>query len=318
MAYISESTNDAKKETVQRNFYYYDIMPLKKNKEGRFEEESNKEETVYNAFEHIYSLFSGNGQEELIVDIDNGDRVYVIPDEVRRGAPIKFRIVLVRTNGFPLVEQGGELLSLTQFIESEFGLAEITHCVIFPEYGILGAEYNNSGARATVLREYIPRVTQDIEYLYCVPHIKQDVFEKIIKEKGLSLFQLEIKNTPETKCYIAETHSTFLFPFVRIPDNDTYEIVIKRKIGKKKKGFECPISISEMKALIQNCGADIRKFKISQGSIQNDAVDLLKQKVVHKSTVTRTSNKNIDSEDAYRILVNFFNQELKESLNKKE
>ena len=314
MAQTAESINETINDSILRSFYYYDIMPLRKNGDGKYEEEKDQQGILYSAFERVNTMFNNKEQEKLIISLDNGERVYIIPDEVSNGNPIKFRLVLVRIDGLPLVEQEGKLISLTDFIENDFGLAEIVHCVIFPKYGILGAEYNISGARVTCLKEYLPKIVQDIEYLYCVPHLRQDVFQQLVDNEGLSLFQLEIKNTPETKKYIYDSRSVFLAPFTKIPDNDTYEVTIKRRKGKAKKGFQNPMSSNEMKALIENCGDDIKTFKISQGAVRRDAIDLLGQKVVHKTDVTRTANKHVDSSDAYRIIVEYFNDKLKGTL----
>ena len=314
MAQTSESVNGTIMDYILRSFYYYDIKALKKDSEGKLVDEDDQQECLYKAFEHINELFANKEYNKLTISVKNGDRVHVIPDEVKRGSPIKFRLVLVRTDALPLVEQDGKLTSLTDYIDNEFGLAEITHCVVFPRFGIMGAEYNYSGARATALKEYLPKIVQDIEYLYCVPHLNQDVFEQLIEEKGLTLFQLEVKNTPVMKNYIAESQSAFRLLFTGFPESDTYEVILKRREGKNKKGFKSPMSTEDMKDFIRNCDDDIKKFKVSQGLIQRDAIDLLGQKVVCKTDVIRTANKHVDSNDAYRILTDYFNEKVKRNL----
>ena len=290
MAQISESVNETIADSILRSFYYYDIKSLKKNSDEKLVVEDDQLERFYQAFEYISALFSNKEYEKLT---------------------IKFRLVLVRMDALPLVQQGGELASLTDYISDEFGLAEITHCVLFPDDGILGAEYNHSGARATAIKEYLPSAVQDIEYIYCVPHLNQDIFKQLVEEKELTLFQLEIKNTPAMKTYIADSQSAFKLLFAGFPDSDTYEITIKRRTGKKKKGFMSPMSTDEMRDFIRNCDDDINKFRVSQGAIQRDAIDLLGQKVVCKTEVIRTANKHVDRNDAYRIIITFFNEKVK-------
>ena len=309
MALIPES-EEAKIEYVQRSFYYYDIRALQKNSEGKFVEEENQKERFYRTFEELHDLYIKDGLEGLSVQIDNGDRLYIIPDVVERGKPIQYRLVLVRTNAFPLVEENGTLNSLTDYIENDFGLAEITHGVIFPDYGILGSEYNHAGARATAIKEYLPRIIEAIGYIYCTPHFREDFLKQLEDVKELSLFQLKIKNTPNMKKYIMECGSTFFLPFKEMPESSTYEVTMKRGVGKKRKGFKSPLSKKEIEEFITNCGDDINTFKISVGDIQKDAVDLLRQKVVYRTGVARTANKCIDSNYVYRILIGYFNNAL--------
>ncbi len=312
MALIPDVTEETRRETVQRSFFYYDIKPLKKNNDGDLQGVENKEEILYSVYESIDALIANDELDKLTVRLESGDRIYVIPDAVERGEPIKFRIVLVRMNGFPFVEQEGALTSLTDYIKDDFGLAEITHCVIFPDYGILGAEYNNSGARPAAIKEYLPRVSSELDSLYCAPHMNEDVLEKIIDDKEYSLFQLEIRNTTAMKKYIADSQSAFLMPFISIPDVGKYEVVMKR--AGKKRGFKAPMNKEEMRDFITSCGEDITTFKVCQEGWLKDAVDLLGQRVVYKTGVLSTKNKSIDTEAAYKIIIDYFNISVKSML----
>ena len=312
MALIPETLQETKNETIPRSFYYYDIKPFKKDDSENLVEIKDSEDVFYNTFERIDELLRKNDLDNVSINLNSGDTIFVIPDEIERGAPIKFRIVLVRKNGFPLVEKEGALRSLTAFIDDDFGLAEITHCVIFPDCGILGAEYNHSGARATAIKQYLPRVSIEIAYMYCTPHIQKDMLKYIIDNKELSLFQLEVKNTLAMKEYIANNTSIFLLPFLGIPSVGKYEIVLKQE--KKNKRFESPMKKDEMKQFIESCRDDIVSFKVSQEECMKDAVNLLGQKVVHKTGVLRTKNKSIDKKAAYKIIVDYFNDSLKDTL----
>ena len=315
MALISVTEGVKKIDYIPRSFYYHDIHALKKNSEEKFVEEDDQKDLFYRAFEKLESLYAEKAIEELSVQIENGDKIYVIPDLVERGNPICFRLILVRTNGFPLVEQEGALNSLTEFIPDEFGLAEITHCVIFPEYGLLGIEYNTSGARVNAIKEYLPRVDCGIKYIYCTPHLKDNVLEKI-EDNELSLFQLKVKNTPHMRKYIMDSDFTFLLPIHKMPEGSTYEVAMKHTKRKDRDGFKSPMNKDEIGQFITDCGEDIQKFKISVGSIQGDTVDLLKQKVVYKTGAVRTENKSIDSKAAYKLMISYFNSQLKDTLDR--
>ena len=126
MAHTSGSANGTITDCILRSFYYYDIKALKKDSDGKLVEEENQQECFYNVFENINALFVNKEYEKLTIGIKNGDRIHVIPDEVKQGSPIKFRLVLVRTEALPLVEQGGELASLTDYInDSSNGIKRV-------------------------------------------------------------------------------------------------------------------------------------------------------------------------------------------------
>ena len=176
-----------KKDTVTRSFYYYDISLLK-YKFKNLVRIDNQEANFYKIFNQIKNI-----QKE----IDNGDKIYIIVDYIEKDKPIEFRLVLCRADALPLVENKGILNFLTDYLPKNFTLAEITHCVIFPDCGIMGAEYNFSGARPTAIREYLPKFSPEIDYVYCANKLDDKVITKLRKNEKLSLFELSIKNNPE-------------------------------------------------------------------------------------------------------------------------
>ena len=62
-----------------------------------------------------------------------------------------------------------------------------------------------------------------------------------------------------------------------------------------------------MDEFIREYREDIKSFKVSQGSIQRDKIDLLYDKLVKTSEITKTVNKTVDSDEAYKIIKDFFN-----------
>ena len=157
----------SKKGKVQRNFYYYDIY-LMKHINDNLTKIDNQEEIFYEIFEHILKIQKkiekgALDPDEIAVSIDNGDKIYILVDKNVRGCPIEFRLVLCRADALPLVENNGLLNFLADYLPKNFTLAEITHCVIFPQYNIMGAEYNFSGARPTAIKPYLPRLYNKID-----------------------------------------------------------------------------------------------------------------------------------------------------------
>lgn len=190
-----------KKDTVTRSFYYYDIILLK-YKFKNLVRIDNQEANFYKIFNQIKNIQKEikNGttsSDKIEVNIDNGDKIYIIVDYIEKDKPIEFRLVLCRADALPLVENKGILNFLTDYLPKNFTLAEITHCVIFPDCGIMGAEYNFSGARPTAIREYLPKFSPEIDYVYCANKLDDKVITKLRKNEKLSLFELSIKNNPE-------------------------------------------------------------------------------------------------------------------------
>lgn len=308
-----------KKGKVTRNFYYYDLLLLKFGQDESKSIIKDSTAMYYEAFKHIAELREKikDGTEipeKLEVLIDSGDKVYIIVDEVKEGQPIEFRLVLCRSDALPYVEKNGLLDFLTNYLPQDFSLAEITHCVIFPEYNIMGAEFNFSGARATSIKAYLPRVFSKIDYVYCANRLNSKVLDRLRKGEGFSLFQLAVKNNSEGFRRTMESRSIFTLPFLNIPEVDTFEITLKRRKGSKSAGFESPIPVDMLDGFIKDCRDDIKSFKISQGSIQNDAIDLLHDKLVKTSSITKTVNKTIDSKEAYHEIKTFFDTVVKFSI----
>lgn len=299
-----------KKDTVTRSFYYYDISLLK-YKFKNLVRIDNQEANFYKIFNQIKNIQKEikNGttsSDKIEVNIDNGDKIYIIVDYIEKDKPIEFRLVLCRADALPLVENKGILNFLTDYLPKNFTLAEITHCVIFPDCGIMGAEYNFSGARPTAIREYLPKFSPEIDYVYCANKLDDKVITKLRKNEKLSLFELSIKNNPEVMKKMMNQQSIFRLPFMPINDVDVYQIVLKRKKSKAHPGFDSPIPIEEIDEFIRKYREDIKNFKISQGAIQKDKIDLLSDKLVKKCKMTKTVNKTILSEDAYNIIKDFF------------
>lgn len=304
------------KGKIPRSFYYYDIALYNYDENGNLKGIKNFADVYYESFQYITKIRTeiekGNAQkEELEVSIDNGDRVYIIVDNVEKGKPIEFRLVLCRSDALPYVENNGLLDFLTKYLPKNFSLAEITHCVIFPEQNIMGAEFNFSGARATSIKTYLPRICDKIDYVYCANRLNSKVIERLRKGEGFSLFQMGIKNDSAAMQHLMDKKSIFALPFTNIPEVDTFEITLKRRKSKKNAGFESPIPIEEIDDFIKDYRDDIKSLKVSQGAIQSDAIDLLHDKLVKISSVTKTVNKTIDSKQAYHEIKTFYDTVVK-------
>lgn len=310
------------KGKVTRSFYYYDLNLLKYGDNGKLVSFKNQENEYYKAFSHILKfqneIVKGKREsKDIEMPVDSGDKIYIIVDKVEKNFPIEFRLVLCREDALPFVESQGLLKFLTEYLPKDFSLAEITHCVIFPKYNIMGAEYNYSGARATAIKFYLPKIFPEIEYVYCTNRLDDKVIDKLRKDEKFSLFVLGVRNGSDAMAELMNKRSIFALPFTNIPDVDVFEVILKRRKSRKHNGFDSPIPLDEIDGFIKKYREDIKSFKVSQRSIQRDAIDLLHDKLVKVSPMTKTVNKTIDSKEAYREIKTFFDTTVKLTIKRK-
>ncbi|GEM_PF-668423 len=310
------------KSKVKRNFYYYDLK-LFKEVNGKRRIIKKHESIYYKVFADLDQIQKDvlKGKEsidKLEVFTDAGDKIYILTDKVKNNEPIEFRLILCRNDALPYVESKGLLEFLTKYLPKDFSLAEVTHCVIFPKYNVMGAEYNFSGARAGAIKNYLPQVSGGlIDYVYCANKLSGDALKKLRSGETFSLFSISVKNNSDAMSQLMSHMSVFALPLKGPEELDTFEVVLKRRKSKNKKGFECPIDLDQLGDFISNNHDDIKSFKVSQGTIQNDAIDLLSDKLVRHGAVTKTVNKTISSKEAYHEIKTFFDTTIR-GANKKD
>lgn len=127
---------------------------------------------------------------------------------------------------------------------------------------------------------------------------------------------LYVKNDSKAMTELMNKQSIFGLPFAKISDVDVFEISLKRRKTKSHKGFDSPIPIDNMDDFIHEYREDIKSFKVSQGAIQDDCIDLLHDKLVKTCQITKIVNKTIDSTEAYNVIKDFFDTTVKLSLAK--
>lgn len=302
------------KGTVKRTLYYYDLIVFTRGEDGKPKQAQDGclRKALKNIYNYNQEIFKCKDVEEqksklqkMLYTTTAGDKLYLIVDSIGDEGPVELRIVLARVDAFPFIEKNGRLSNMTSEVDGDFNVAEVTHCVIFPEKLIMGAEYNFNGARPSAIAKYIPIISNDILSIECHGKLCNDAFSKIIEDKGYSLFEIGVKNNLEMRIALRE-HMGFIAAFVgNIDDVDTYEISIRRRITKKKKGFKPPVTSEQMKKFVAENRENITHFKISQG-VYKDSVDLLSDKLVHKQEFILTNNKVIDSKEVYNAINAFY------------
>lgn len=136
-------------------FYDFVVTELNADKKAVKSEQQNKRiiktlQYLKNTYNKIINAQNEeeakNLYEKLFVPTEKDDLVYVIvEDEIKEDEPIKFKIVLSKTNALPYIDKIGKLSDMDHELKGNFNLAEITHCIYFPETQIMGAEFNFYG-----------------------------------------------------------------------------------------------------------------------------------------------------------------------------
>lgn len=309
------------KDGVDRKIYYYDVNAYIHNAvTNTVTLAVDQKSLLREAFSYIKDLNQkvldedDNEKINLILErfkytTEYGDEVYIIVDEINDEDKVKFRIVLCRTNAFPFIEKNGQLSTMTSEINGDFNIAEITHCVLFLKQGIMGAEFNFSGARPSTIIQYIPHVYKGIIQLSCTGKMRNDAFERIINEDTFSLFEIGIKNTHQMKVALRNSFNIIPAIFSNVNEMDVYRVSIKRRKTRKKPGFELPISINELKDFTNENRENIEHLFVSQGTYK-DAIDLLCDRLVCAKKFCFTENKTIDSNEMYATIGNFFDSSI--------
>ena len=297
---------------VTRTVYYYKISGFKYNKEGNTLSEDRRK--INDALLELYDKQENEGAKTMYREMSTSSGLLLIIDNVNEFS-ISFKLVLCRRDILPVIEQNGNLSSLSEIIDEDQNVAEITHCVFFRDTDIIGIEYNFSGARANSVIKYL-RLAGYGDFKM-TPLINDMAYKKFLGRKQFTLFDLEIKtNTRAFKEFIHEG-STF-GAIKRIPlDADSVEVIFKKKKKKNNDyaGFDNPLSDEDTIRAITDYRGDIKKFKLSNNNMK-DAVDLLSDKVMHKVSVIKTEGRVVCSSDLYAQIKEYYREEVEGSIGK--
>lgn len=316
-----------KKGQVTRSIHYFDVVlqRLGTEKEKAFvnyQDQSKKILEVFRYFQKLnIKLKAEKGKKERVnilkkleYEMENGDKLYVEVDEINmEWECITFRLVQCRPDAFPFIEKDGKLENIVGMVEGEFNIAEVTHCVIFYKEGIMGAEFNFNGARPSAISAYATFKYDKIDRFVCTPKLRKDTLKRIIDDKGYSLFQLKVKNTPEMKIFLRDKMGFIGSTINEIEELDSYEVILRRRIGKKKTGFQAPMNKDEIDNFVSKNIEDIEKFEVNQG-IYKEPINLLSDKMITKKDFVMTKKKTIDSNSMYNAIINFYVSSIKEEL----
>ncbi len=314
-----------KKGTIERSIHYFDITLQRLGKENEesfvlYKHQSNKTLSVFKYFKELNKKLDKEKSrykrldllDEMEYTTENGDKLYVQVDDINEEqGNIFFRLVLCRPNAFPYIEKDGKLENIVGLVEGDFNIAEITHCVVFYNDGVMGAEFNFNGARPSAISAYANAKCKLVDRFVCTPKLRGDTFDRIADDRGYSLFQLKVKNTPDMKVFLRDKMGLIGSTINEIDDLDTYEFILRRRVGKKKLGFPALMSKTDMQKFIKQNIEDIEKFEINQG-IYKDPINLLTDRMITRKDFVMTKKKTIDSTSMYEAIINYYECSIKD------
>lgn len=318
-----ENKDEQKERKVERSVFFYDIVVTEldaNNKAVKSEQQNKRIVKVLQYLKNTYNkMINAQNEEEakklyktLFVPTEKDDLVYIIvEDEIKEDEPIKFKIVLSKTNALPYIDKIGKLSDMDHELKGNFNLAEITHCIYFPDTQIMGAEFNFYGARPSVIANYLPYKSDEIYGIKATSKVKNDIFNQIDKNKGLTVFELCVKNTNKMQKIFMENHPIFGAALANKDEYETLEICFKKRRSKNKNGFIPPIGIKDMQEIVNNNREDINRFKISTGAYK-DTIDLLGDRLITKKEFVYTENRTIDSKQMFTFINNSYYSLLQE------
>ena len=295
----------AKKDnTIVRSIYYYNALVYCRDSEGELKKTNKTSELLKDVFSKIKKMQAQN-DADIILELKGDNKLFMIVDDNLEDR-INFRIVLSRKDSIPFVEKDGKLESLTNYLDEDQNIAEITHGVYFKGYDVFGVEYNYNGARSSAVAQYLERESSAIEYLRLSNILKMNEYLRLHRKKDYSLFDISIRNNSILHNKLMEQTSVFKV-HGDFEDIETYEVILKKKKSKKNgfKGFDFPMSYDLLEDILKNNREDIVKFKVSQDGI-SDKIDLLADKFVNRVTVVKKSNRAVDSQNMYDCINSYF------------
>lgn len=296
---------------VHRNIYFYKVEAAKFDKKLDRETEI---EDVGKLSEDIMSKIP-EGTEGILNMPDGGAflKVDSIDEEY-----IKYRYVLFKANALPFIEADGELEELSNKLENNENLAEITHGVWFRKHDIIGVEYNSSGARATLLSRYV-RSKIDPEEYYSIklhPLIDPEPYARLRKGEELSLLKFKMFGSVTGDKDIIDDSSLIFGLGKQVADMvgtiDTIEVCIKKRKTKrnKQRGFKSSFSDPEFaKKFVRENKDRLEQLVISQEGTSK-GIDLLNDKFVKQVTACRTENRTLDTKEMYSGIISGFENDV--------
>lgn len=306
-----------KDKEIDRKIYYYDVQINKEegNKVVSVNDIKEASKLIMDIFKRIKGENDTYDNEknkkrkkqlfrDMCLSIGQDTNICIIVDEIKK-QEIYFRILMARDNALPYIEFEGSIEKLTDIITADFNMIEITHCVLFVNSMILGAEFNFNGARASMMATYIS-MKYEI-FVKCKGKIKNEIYGKMIEDGEYTLLKLSVRNNVTMQRLLIDRLGIIGRYFEDIGENGLLEVKLSRRRNKKHKGFKIPWKNGdELSDFVAFNKDDIKSLKLRPADEQ-DPVDVLCDKLVHTVKGISTENRVIDSKSMYNEIIEFYN-----------
>lgn len=207
----------------------------------------------------------------------------------------------VRRNDLPQIQSGSDIRDLEIAVDE--GLMEISHFVFFPN-GIVGAEYNHRGPRATAIPGYLrDRLEEDV-----VPPVRSAVLvnqETASLIRGMSSYSLiEIEITRGNLEIVRQANDQDGNLFDALDANadalggESIHIVVGHAPRSPSRLSPSRIPLIRRLAQREDLVRAASKFKIQGLDLESGhdiEVDLLKQHIIAKATVAKVGRNRVVS-----------------------
>jgi len=236
--------------------------------------------------------------------LPEGDNV-VFPLIDSPDSPARLRFVRSRHADLPQMEEDGAIKQLT--IPARAGVADCTHMQFFSG-GIVGADWNFYGPRATALAHYINVRCNPSSLISIRPLLRTDVAEALERWESVRLVDLKIR-TPFIPT-LREVSGTLADAFESARDTgDAQEVGLVLGPGSRARQSHLAAGIVPVirGLLSRDLRGQVRRFQITgrdQTTGRLETIDLLKEYLVFQEEVMRInpSTRALDPASAYAAI----------------
>lgn len=240
--------------------------------------------------------------DERLLNLGNDNYAWAKVDRIPRtsGETGRVRFFRIRRSNLPGVEDQGNVTDLN--IPDTAGLAEPSHLVFGPD-GLIAAEYNNDAPRMSAFQRLLnSKLGMDIQI---GTFVQGDIVEQLDRLTDIRLLEISVIPTPALEDELRNA-GRFGDAVASLSDPDGGRRVNLRLSGDKQSSAWTEEARGFVKRLL-HMGADEHMAKVLRATGYDpvagdvEAVDVLKQKLVRRTEIARTSERSraVNTTSAY-------------------